>query len=480
MKHKVIALTNHIDHAKILDEVSDPLATLNSHYQFTYANKALAKALGKTLEVIIGNDLWEIYSKDGADMRRDAIKKVFETGQTKVIETIVPKPSGNLYFITTVKPIFNEQNIVISVVAIAKDVTDRKQAEEALKVSELEYRNQANFLNTVTENGPFAMWVSDAEGTMIRANQSLRNILNLTNDMLIGKYNVLHDENLDAQGFMPVVEAVFNDLKSTRFAMYWTGTKAGDVDLSIANELWIDVSMFPITDEVGKLVNVVCQYVDITERKLAEEEIKNHREHLALINQILRHDLTNDLVVIQSALNLYNDSPEEELLGEISSHAGKSLELIGKMRGLESFLSNHRKLKVCDMLEIIDEVIRNYTFIDFKIKGKAQVMADDSLSSVIDNIIRNAVNHGKADRITITTGKERDMCEVRIADNGTGIPDEIKGKVFEEGFVYGDTGHTGLGLHIVEKAMENYGGYAYVEDNEPKGAVFALRFKMVK
>ena len=46
MKHKVIALTNHIDHAKILDEVSDPLATLNSHYQFTYANKALAKALG--------------------------------------------------------------------------------------------------------------------------------------------------------------------------------------------------------------------------------------------------------------------------------------------------------------------------------------------------------------------------------------------------------------------------------------------------
>jgi len=132
MDPKVIALTNHIDHAKILDEASDPLATLNSHYQFTYANKALAKALGITLEVIIGNDLWEIYSKDGADIRRDAIKEVFETGHTKVIETIVPKPSGNLYFIMTFKPIFNEQNIVISVVAIAKDITERKQAEEEL------------------------------------------------------------------------------------------------------------------------------------------------------------------------------------------------------------------------------------------------------------------------------------------------------------------------------------------------------------
>jgi len=107
-------------------------------------------------------------------------------------------------------------------------------------------------------------------------------------------------------------------------------------------------------------------------------------------------------------------------------------------------------------------------------------MADDSLSSVIDNIIRNAVNHGKADRITITTGKEGDLCEVRIADNGTGIPDEIKGKVFEEGFIHGDTGHTGLGLHIVEKAMKSYGGYTWVEDNEPEGAVIILRFKMVK
>ena len=119
MKPKIIALTNPVDHAKILDEASDPLIALNSDYQFTYANKAFAQALGKTLEVIIGNDLWGIYQKDGADFRRDVTKEVFETGQTKVVENVVPKPSGNLYFITTFKPIFNEQNIVISVVAIA-------------------------------------------------------------------------------------------------------------------------------------------------------------------------------------------------------------------------------------------------------------------------------------------------------------------------------------------------------------------------
>ncbi|MEA1970544.1 MAG: HAMP domain-containing sensor histidine kinase, partial [Thermodesulfobacteriota bacterium] len=151
-----------------------------------------------------------------------------------------------------------------------------------------------------------------------------------------------------------------------------------------------------------------------------------------------------------------------------------------RMRELESFISRHKELQIHEMRDIIDEVVRNYPSIDFKVKGKCHVMADDSINSVIDNIIRNAVIHGKADRITITTGRERDMCEVRIADNGTGIPDEIKAKVFEEGFIHGDTGNTGLGLHIVEKAMESYGGYVYVEDNEPKGAVIVLRFRMVK
>ncbi|MDP8322195.1 MAG: PAS domain S-box protein, partial [Candidatus Stygibacter australis] len=159
----------------------------------------------------------------------------------------------------------------------------RKQAKEDLQVSELKYRNQANFLNVVIENSPFAMWISNAKGILLRANEALRNILNVTDDMIIGKYNVLNDENIDAQGFIPAVEAVFKDLKSARFTMFWEGSKAGDVDLSNANELWIDASMFPIQDDAGKLVNVVCQYVDITDRKKAEEKLKDSEERLTLV-----------------------------------------------------------------------------------------------------------------------------------------------------------------------------------------------------
>jgi signal transduction histidine kinase len=66
---------------------------------------------------------------------------------------------------------------------------------------------------------------------------------------------------------------------------------------------------------------------------------------------------------------------------------------------------------------------------------------------------------------------------MRIADYGKGVPPEIKGMIFQEGFRYGEMGNTGLGLYIVKKTMERYGGQVSVEDNQPKGAVFVLRFK---
>jgi signal transduction histidine kinase len=62
-----------------------------------------------------------------------------------------------------------------------------------------------------------------------------------------------------------------------------------------------------------------------------------------------------------------------------------------------------------------------------------------------------------------------------VADQGKGIPDEVKARVFDEGFTFGETGNTGLGLYIVKKTMERYGGSVVAKDNRPKGTVFELR-----
>ena len=74
---------------------------------------------------------------------------------------------------------------------------------------------------------------------------------------------------------------------------------------------------------------------------------------------------------------------------------------------------------------------------------------------------------------------EDNKCEIKFKDNGTGIPDKIKDKIFDEGFSNGKAGHTGIGLHIVRKTIEHYGGSISVENIKPNGAVFTVTLKKV-
>jgi signal transduction histidine kinase len=230
----------------------------------------------------------------------------------------------------------------------------------------------------------------------------------------------------------------------------------------------------------GELGYYLANWMDITERKKREEELEALQEHIKLINEILRHDIINDLSVINGALMLYGKSKEEELLEEASVYVNKSVELINRMRELETFISSHRGLKLYSVTEVLKEVVASYPAIAFNIVGEGQVLADESLNSVIDNIISNAVVHGKTDRIDIKIGDRGEYCEIRIADYGVGIPEELKEKIFEERFAYGETGGTGLGLYIVKKAMETYGGHVRVEDNTPRGTVFVLALRKVR
>lgn len=218
---------------------------------------------------------------------------------------------------------------------------------------------------------------------------------------------------------------------------------------------------------------------EIAERARVEEELRAHREHIRLINQIMRHDIINDLVVIDSELQLYDELCDDELLKKAAVRVGKSVDLINRMRELETFITAHRGLKLYSVTEVLEDVAKSYPSTTFNIEGDVQALADESLNSVMDNIINNAVVHGKTDRIDITMKPAGEFCEIRIVDYGSGIPDEIKENIFEESFMYGETGNTGLGLYIVRKIMENYGGYVYMEDNTPKGAVFVLALKNV-
>jgi len=212
------------------------------------------------------------------------------------------------------------------------------------------------------------------------------------------------------------------------------------------------------------------------ERKRAEREILELNEMLHLVNKIMRHDILNDMNVIRGMVEIYSEDGDKELMERAFRRIDKSVELIRRMRDLEMLLSSGKELGEYSTREIAESVAGNYDA-EFNITGDCTVMADEAFHSVMDNIVRNAVVHGGTDKIDIIIESRGKECDIRIADHGKGIPDEIKEKIFNERFRHGETGGTGLGLYIVKKTIERYGGSIRVEDNKPKGTVFVIKLK---
>jgi signal transduction histidine kinase len=214
-------------------------------------------------------------------------------------------------------------------------------------------------------------------------------------------------------------------------------------------------------------------------KKKADEKIDRLNEALSVVNKILRHDVLNDLTIVMTACDLIQTNNEAMKI-KATNALLKSIALIESMRVLEKALISHEDLSNKFMKEVVESVIKNYPDIKFKIKGDCTVLCDEAIYPVIDNIIKNAIVHGRSERIGIDCKESGKYSVVRIADYGIGIPDGIKDKIFEEGFSHGDSRSSGLGLYIVKKVVERYGGKIKVEDNKPNGTIFILEFKKGK
>ncbi|MFC1495075.1 PAS domain S-box protein [Thermodesulfobacteriota bacterium] len=262
----------------IAENVSDVIWVLDSENQtFKYVSPSIYHVLGFTDKEFLNRSLAQTvtpasfeYIKRTTSMRIERMLQGDSSYYSDEIEMIhkgghIVPTEINMHFMK------NKFTGLIECTGVMRDITERKQAEE-------EIRSAKSFIDRVVDMSPFAMWISDRKGTVIRTNRSLRETLNLPDDKIVGQYNVLKDENLEIQGVMPMVMAVFENHEPASFSIPWKAAKAGDVNFESAQDLYIDVSIFPIVSAEGELTNAVCQYVDITEHKKAEESLRESRE----------------------------------------------------------------------------------------------------------------------------------------------------------------------------------------------------------
>lgn len=216
------------------------------------------------------------------------------------------------------------------------------------------------------------------------------------------------------------------------------------------------------------------------------ELVKSHNlladanDMLKVINKILRHDLANNLGAIKMSLEMNETRPNPKYIQISKKAVDRSFEKINDMKGLENLIGTGKDLDCYEVKEIIEKIAGTDIEMDISIDGHCKVLADNALSSVFENIIKNAIAHGKANKMRITMATSGKYCHISIEDSGKGIPHEIKTKIFKEGFTEGGDSNSGLGLYISKKVIERYRGHIAVKDNTPNGAKFILDIPSTK
>lgn len=233
-----------------------------------------------------------------------------------------------------------------------------------------------------------------------------------------------------------------------------------------------------VAAEAGGIAGFVAGYYNARARTDARRS-RAVSNALGFINDLIRHDLRNDLNVIRGHADLLAESATDGGAGDPAVVADKTEEALSRIETsklIADTLAGDPELEPVDIVPVASEMaVRiDNTFpatVRTDLPESAVVTANDGIRSVIDNLLENAVEHNDAadPHVEVAVTVAAETVRLAVTDNGPGIPDDLKESVFGPG----EDGSSG-GLSLVYTLVAGYGGDVHVEDAEPRGTRFVV------
>jgi PAS domain S-box-containing protein len=369
--------------------------------------------------------------------------------------------------------------------AVVRDISERVQAEEALRQSEERFRS-------LVETAASVIVCMTPEHRILEWNQGAEAVTGWRRDEVLGRdyFNLFPDE-LERS---PVIEAVKSIL-------------GGESSMHVEAPIWtrdgqrrlLSWSMTRLPDVTGQPVRIIAIGQDVTEKRYMEEQTAQS-EKLAAIGQLaagVAHEIGNPLTSISSvAQNLRRKTTDDYVQSKLDLITGHIDRIASIVRQLVNF-SRHqplvwRRVSVREILESVlgivryDQRVRNVK-IDLEMdEGPLSVVGvADQLSQVFLNISLNALDAMQdlptdvqpSLRVQVRRGRteEGSWVQVSFEDNGRGIEPEIVPRIFEPFFTTKEVGKgTGLGLAVSYRIVHDHGGRILVDSVPGQGARFTV------
>jgi len=492
----------------IFENGSDLLYFHNLEENFTEVNFAWRREYGYGEEDLANLNVRDLIPVRYKYQFEDYLKRVKENGKDRGLMKVMTKDGRERIFEYRNSLVYDSTG-PIGVRGSARDLTERIQAEEAVKESEEKYR-------TILESIEDGYYEVDITGNLTFFNDPLCKMTGYTKDELMGMNNRQYTDKDTAKRLYQIFNKV-----------YATGKPIKGFEYEIIVEKYgtrkhVESSVSLIRDRKGQPIGFRGIIRDIDERKLAEEEKKRLEAKLQQARKMeaigtlaggVAHDLNNILSGLVSypellLMDVPEDSPFRKPILTIQKSGQKAATIVQDLLTLA-----RRGVAITDIVnlnDIIADYLRSpeneklksfHPNVQFEINLEADLLnivgSFVHLSKTVMNLVSNAAESmsGRG-KIFISTEnryidspvrgyddvKGGDYVTLTVSDTGIGISSEDMGRIFDPFYtkkVMGRSG-TGLGMAVVWGTVEDHKGYIDVQSTEGKGTTFTLYFPVTR
>jgi len=481
--------------SNLMNSISDHIYFKDLESRFIRVNLTQANMFGMTDPALLtGKTDFDFFSEEHAKQAYDDEQKIVNTGQPVDMEERETWPDRPDTWVSTTKvPLRDGEGRIVGTFGISRDITKRKKIEEELAA-------ERNLLRNLIDNMPDRIYAKDLKGRFIVCNEALVERMGKTSvEEIIGKSDFdLISHDLAAQYFENEQEII-----KTGKPLINHEESMGIVD---GISRWNLTTKAPLRDTTGNIIGVVGMGRDITDRKLAEEEIQLKNELLQTINaekdkffSILAHDLKGPLSAFLDATQILTEEIHKMPIEDIKEITISMKESASSIYGLlENLLEWSRlkrgrmefspeklfvKQKITYCTEILKESARKKNItLNYSLAEELEVTADSHMfETIIRNLVSNAIKFTpKSGEIFISATKKPDnSTEIAVRDTGIGMNKEMISRLFllnEKTNRNGTDGEpsTGLGLLLCKEFIDKQNGKIRVESEVGKGSTFSF------
>jgi PAS domain S-box-containing protein len=466
----------------LIEASLDALVTITPDGKIGDVNSVTESITGYVRQELVGKDFHSYFTDP--EKARAGYQQVYKTGLVRDYELEIQHRDGHITPVTYNASVYrNESGQVAGVFAAARDITKRKQVEEALRKSEQLYRSlviatsqivwQTNDLGEVVEDIP--MW-RDFTG------QSL--------------------EECRGKGWLDAVHPADRERLNETWTRAVEARSFYEAECRIRNRHneYRDFSVrgVPILDPKGNLASWIGTSTDITEKKNYEVQLIQAEKHAVIGRMVgsVTHEINNPLQTIKNCLYLIQqdtqaDSPSREPLEIALSETQRLSNIVGQLRQLYrpqavQTMSTHNLLGIITEVQTLLTPQLSNSHVDWNLspdfKDCLISCAREQLIEVFLNIGLNAIEamqpEGGTLSISTIDSSDKHQVGVVIRDTGPGIPAEIINHIFEPFITTKEYG-LGLGLSICYGIVQKHGGQIIVESKSGHGTTFNIWLPMV-